>query len=82
MNAGRTPTWILHDHLEDKLTDLFADSPATAGSFSRFAQHRPIPSESSPVPAGDRFWQNEKECFFPPGPELECHNPKEFVERT
>src|SRR5216684_2148565 len=26
MNARRTPTWILGDHLEDQLTDLFADS--------------------------------------------------------
>jgi hypothetical protein len=57
------------------LADLFADSPATADSFSRFAQHRPIPYESSPVPADHRFWQNEKECFFPSGPEAECHDP-------
>ena len=61
----RTPTWILGDHLEDQLTDLSGDSPATADSSSHFAGHGPIQFESSLVPPNDSFWQDEKELSLP-----------------
>ena len=55
----RTPTWILCDHLEDQVTNLFGDSTATADSFSKSAEHGPIQFEPSPVPPNNSFWLDE-----------------------
>ena len=55
MDARRTPTLILGNHLEDQLTDLFGCSPATADSFPRFAEHSAIQLESRLMPPNDSF---------------------------
>jgi hypothetical protein len=52
---GRTPGGIFNDHLKDQVTDLFGNS-LPAHLLSHFAEHGPIPSESSPMPADDGFW--------------------------
>ena len=47
-----------------------------------FAQHRPIPSESSPVPAGHSIRSDQIEALLPVGPESAKGNPKQLVEQT
>jgi hypothetical protein len=59
MDARRTPTWILCDHLEDQVTNLFGDSTATADSFSHSAEHGPIQFEPSSVPPNNSFRLDE-----------------------
>ncbi len=80
VDARRTPGWILRDHLEDQLTDLFGDSPATAASFSHFAKHRPIQFVSSLVPPNNSFRQHQKESLLPLRPEAAREHPKQLIE--
>src|ERR1035438_1431996 len=55
VDARRTPGGIFNNHLKDQVTDLFGNSlPAHLPSPS--AEHGPIQSESSPMPADDGFW--------------------------
>src|SRR5216683_5050183 len=82
MDARCTPSWILRDHLEDQVTDLFGDSTATADSFSHSAEHGPIQFEPSLVPSHHGLWEDENERFFPVGPETARHDPEEFIEWT
>jgi hypothetical protein len=82
MDARRAPSWILSDHLEDQLTDLLGDPPAATDSFSHFAEHGPIESESSLVPPDDGFRLDEKESLAPSRPEAACHHPEQLIERT
>ena len=82
VDARRAPGRILDNHAEDQLVDLFGDSPATADSFSRLAEHRPVQPEPTPVPPSHRFWQNENQRFFPSRPESACHNPEQLVQWT
>jgi hypothetical protein len=81
VDARRTPTWILGNHLEDQLTDLFGYSPATADSFSHFAGHSPVEFESSLMPPNDSFRQYEKEGLLPLRPEAAREHPKQLIER-
>src|SRR5664279_2059780 len=53
MDARRTPTWIVSDHLKDQFTDLLGDPAATAHWFSYFAEHGPVQFESGSMPAHD-----------------------------
>ena len=80
MDARRTPGWIFRNHPEDQLTDLFGDSPATADSLSRFAEHRPIQFESSLVPPNNSFQRHEKESLLPLRPEAARQHPKQLIE--
>jgi hypothetical protein len=82
MDARRAPSWILGDHPEDQLTDLLGDPPATTYSFSHFAKHGPIQSESSLVPPDDGFGLDEKESLPPSRPEAARHPPEQLIERT
>ena len=82
MEARRTPAWILHDHLEDQLTDLFGNSPTATDSFSYLAEHGPMRFESCPVPASDGLRLDQNEHLLPWRPEAASLDPEEFVERT
>ena len=75
------PQLGLDDHLEDQLTDLFGYSPATADSFSYFAEHIPIQLESSLMPPNDSFGQDEKEGLLPLRPEAAREHPKQLIAR-
>lgn len=72
--------WILCDHLEDQLTDLFGDSPATANSLWHFAERRPIQLECRLVPPNNRFRRHEKESVLPLRPEAAREHPKQLIE--
>src|SRR5712692_521625 len=76
MNARRTPTWILGDHLEDQLTDLFGNSRPTADSFSHLAEHGPIQFESGSVPPNHGFWQDDQKRLLPLRPAASRQHPK------
>src|SRR5664279_5999964 len=43
MDARRTPTGIVSDHLKDQFTDLLGDPAATAHWIPHFAEHGPVP---------------------------------------
>jgi hypothetical protein len=81
MDARRTPIWILCDHLEDQVANLFRDSTATTGSCSHFAEHGPVPFEPSPVPPSNRFRLDEKERLLPLGPDPAHKDPKQLIDR-
>jgi hypothetical protein len=51
MDARRTPTGIVSDHLKDQFTDLLGDPAATAHWFSHFAEHGPVQFETESMPA-------------------------------
>ena len=82
VDARCTPSWILRDHLEDQVTDLFGDSTPAADSFSHSAEHGPIQFEPSLVPPHHGLWEDENKRFFPVGPETARHDPEEFIEWT
>ena len=65
VDARRTPGGILRNHQEDQFTDLLGDSPSTADPFLHFAEHGPVPFESSLVPPSNPFRQDEKERLYP-----------------
>ena len=82
MDARRTPGGIFNHHLKDQVTDFFGNSLAAAHCLSGLAQHGPVPSESSAVPADNCLWHNEEQRLFPARPESASGDPKEFVEQT
>src|ERR1035441_916762 len=53
MDARRTPTGIVSDHLKDQFTDLLGDPAATAHWISHFAEHGPVQFEPGSMPACD-----------------------------
>jgi hypothetical protein len=80
MDARGTPTWILCDHLEDQVPDLFRDPPATADSFSHSAEHGPIQFEPSLVPPDHSVRLDEKECLLPLRAAAAHQYPKQLIE--
>jgi hypothetical protein len=82
VDARRTPEGIFSDHLKDQVTDFFGNSLPAAHCLSGLAQHGPVPSESSAVPADHCLGHDEKERLSPLRPELASGDPKEFVEQT
>src|ERR1035438_5540098 len=80
MDARRTPTGIVSDHLKDQFTDLLGDPVATAHWFSHFAEHGPVQFEPGSMPACDGVRQDDNECLFPLGPEPASYDPEEFVD--
>lgn len=80
MDARRTPSWILRDHLEDQLTDLFGNSPTATDSRSYLAEQGPVRLESGPVPASNSFRQDENEHLLPSRPEAARQHPKQPIE--
>jgi hypothetical protein len=51
MDARRTPTGIVSDHLKDQFTDLLGDPAATAHWIPHFAEHGPVQFEPGSMPA-------------------------------
>jgi hypothetical protein len=51
MDARRTPTGIVSDHLKDQFTDLLGDPAATAHWIRHFAEHGPVQFEPGSMPA-------------------------------
>jgi hypothetical protein len=82
VDARRTPGGIFNDHLKDQVTDFFGNSLPAAHWVSGLAQHGPVQSESSAVPAHNCLGHDEEERLFPLGPELASGDPKELVEQT
>jgi hypothetical protein len=82
VDARRTPGGIFNDHLKDQVTDFFGNSLPAAHWVSGLAQHGPVQSESSAVPAHNCLGHDEEERLFPLGPELASGAPKELVEHT
>jgi hypothetical protein len=82
VDARRTPGGIFNDHWKDQVTDFFGNSLPAAPWVSGLAQHGPVPSESSAVPADNCLGHDEEERLFPWRPELARGDPKELVEHT
>src|SRR5664280_289562 len=80
MDARRTPTGIVSDHLKDQFTDLLGDPAATAHWIRHFAEHGPVQFESGSMPARNGVRQDDKECLFPVSPEPASYDPEEFVD--
>src|ERR1035441_2966206 len=51
MDARRTPTGIVSDHLKDQFPDLLEDPAATAHWIPHFAEHGPVQFEPGSMPA-------------------------------
>jgi hypothetical protein len=51
MDARRTPTGIVRDHLKDQFTDLLGDPAATAHWIPHFAEH------------GDQLFNSSEKLF-------------------
>ena len=81
MNARSIPGYVLSNHLENQITNFFRNLLA-ASSPAHFAEHGPIQTESSPVPAGHSVRSDQIEALFPVGPESAKGNPKQLVEQT
>jgi hypothetical protein len=64
--ARCAPGWFIGNHLENQITN-FSQDPLAANSPVRFAEHGPIGSESSPVPAGHRVGSGQVELFIQSG---------------
>src|ERR1019366_1420853 len=79
MDARRTPTGIVSDHLKDQFTDLLGDPAATAHWIRHFAEHGPVQFETGSMPARNGVRQDDKECLFPVSPEPASYDPEEFV---
>jgi hypothetical protein len=79
---GRTPGGIFNDHLKDRVTNFFGNSLPAAHWVSGLAQHGPVQSESSAVPADNCLGHDEEQRLFPLKPELASEDPKELVEHT
>jgi hypothetical protein len=63
-------------------TDFFGNSLPAAHWVSGLAQHGPVQSKSSAVPADHGLWHDDEERLFPLRPESASGGPKEFVEHT
>src|ERR1035437_437666 len=67
MDARRTPTGIVSDHLKDQFTDLLGDPAATAHWIPHFAEHGPVQFEPGSMPAQTATtcpWMMGKRDFF------------------
>src|ERR1019366_4236171 len=80
MDARRTPTGIVSDHLKDQFTELLGDPAATAHWIPHFAEHGPVQFEPESLPAGTGGWGDNKEGLFPVSPERASYDPEEFVD--
>ena len=81
MNAWGTPGWILGDHAEDELAQLFADAlPARANLMPR--EPSPIHLESGTVPSHDSLRLNEDQHLPPTRPKPPQHHPEQPVRRS
>jgi hypothetical protein len=81
VDARGTPGWVLGNHAEDELAQLYADmlSPRRRPMLRRPG---PIRFESGAVPAHNRLWLDKDQCLFPSRPEPFQYHPEQSVENS
>jgi hypothetical protein len=80
VDARCTPSWILGDHAEDQIPNLLGRRPP-ASLLPDSGNQLPIQTETSSVPANDRFWCDDREILFPTRPDSASNHPEELIEK-
>jgi hypothetical protein len=75
----RSPGWILGNHPEDQISNLFRE-PSPPCRLSGPGDQAPIETEACPMPSNHRLRRDDNQSFFPGGPEPVGNDPEEFVE--
>jgi hypothetical protein len=79
MNARRSPGWILSNHTEDQVANLFADT-LPSSHLADSGDPRPIQTKSRSMPVHDGSRSDLDERLPPPGPAHSQRHPEQFVQ--
>jgi hypothetical protein len=69
------PSWILNNHPEDQISNLFRESSPPCW-LSDPGDQTPIETEAYPMPPNHCLWRDDDQSFFPGGPELMRNDPE------
>jgi hypothetical protein len=79
VDARRSPSRVLSNHLEDQLANLFGDPPSP-DLLTNSGDQFPIQTEPRSVPTDDSFGRDDNENLFPSRPESTNRDPEEPVD--
>src|SRR5215471_12113717 len=73
------PGWVFGHHAEDRIANFLRQS-VSADPLFHLGDQVPVKSKSGTMPADHRFRTDEKQRFFPAGPEATGQDPEELIE--
>jgi hypothetical protein len=81
VDAGSTPSWILHDHPKNQPTNLAGNSHSAARPGD-FGEEGPIKAKSRTMPPDHGLRSDDEEGLLPGGAKAAREHPEKSVERT
>src|SRR5215471_16753100 len=79
VDTWRTPGWIFCHHAEDHIANFLRQSVST-DLFLHLGDQTPVKSNPDTMPADRCFRSDDKQRFFPAGPEAAGQDPEELIE--